>query len=49
MDSYFKPLKKSGKNFALWKISCTFAEYEMNIHFEAYGSIEKSADWRTEL
>jgi hypothetical protein len=48
-DSYFKSLKKSGKNLGLWEISCTFAEYEMNIHFEAYGSIEKSADWRTEL
>jgi hypothetical protein len=43
------PLKNQEKFLVRWKISRTFAEYEMNIHFEAYGSIEKSADWRTEL
>jgi hypothetical protein len=49
LDFGGNPSKKSGKNLGLWEISCTFAQYEMNIHFEAYGSIEKSADWHSEL
>jgi hypothetical protein len=38
-DSYFKSIKKIVKNLGLWKISCTFAEYEKKIftlkHMEA--------------